>query len=219
MDDGYHVTARNRVKRLHERGRYDRETVHAILDEGLVCHLGFVVDGQPFVIPTGYWRQGERVYVHGSAASRTLRALKDGIEVCMTVTLLDGIVLARSGFHHSMNYRSVAIFGRARPVDDPAEKVAALTDFMERIAPGRWNEVREPSAQELKATTVLAIPLEEVSAKFRAGPPKDDEPDYDLPCWAGVVPLRMVADPPVADDRLDPAIPVPGYAGDFRFRR
>lgn len=210
----YEVTERTRVRRLPKRGHYDRETVHAILDAGLVCHLGFEADGQPFVVPTAYWRAGERVYFHGSAASRTLRALGGELPVCLTVTLVDGLVLARSGFHHSINYRSVMVLGRAVPVEDAAEKTAALETFMERLAPGRWQEVREPNAKELKATRVMYLPLEEVSAKVRTGPPVDDEEDYALPVWAGVVPLREVAEAPVPCPRLKPGTPVPAYAGE-----
>ncbi|MDJ0949796.1 MAG: pyridoxamine 5'-phosphate oxidase family protein [Alphaproteobacteria bacterium] len=207
----YVVTDRTRVRRVHQRGRYDRETVHAILDEGLICHLGFAVEGRPFVIPTAHWRDGERVYVHGSSASRTLRSLKAGVDVCLTVTLVDGLVMARSGFHHSMNYRCVMVFGRATLVDDPDEKMAALKTFLDKIAPGRWDEVRPPNDQEFKATTVLALPLEEVSAKVRTGPPVDDEEDYALPVWAGVVPLSLTQGSPEPDPRLAPGTPLPDY--------
>jgi nitroimidazol reductase NimA-like FMN-containing flavoprotein (pyridoxamine 5'-phosphate oxidase superfamily) len=208
----YAKTARTRVKRVPERGRYDRETVHAILDAGLICHVGFVADGQPLVIPTLHWRDGERLLIHGSSASRMIRVLAAGAEACVTVTLFDGLVLARSAFHHSVNYRSVVVLGTATAIEDPGEKTAVLSCLMERIVPGRWAEVRGPTAQELKATGVLAFPLDEVSAKLREGPPKDDEEDYALSVWAGVVPVRLVADPPVADPRLDPATPVPAYA-------
>lgn len=214
----YTATDRTRVRRLHQRAHYDRETVHAILDEGLVCHLGFVVDGRPFVVPTAYWRGGEHVYVHGSAASRTLRALEGGLEACLTVTLLDGLVLARSGFHHSMNYRSVMIFGRAALVDDESRKMRALEAFVERLTPGRWDEIRPPSAQEMKATTVLSLPLDEVSAKIRTGPPVDDEEDYALAVWAGVVPLGLTAGTPEADPKLAPGVPVPDYIASWRPR-
>jgi nitroimidazol reductase NimA-like FMN-containing flavoprotein (pyridoxamine 5'-phosphate oxidase superfamily) len=205
-------TPRTRVRRLPKRGVYEREAIDAVLDEGLVCHLGFVHDGHPVVIPTLYARVADVVYVHGSAASRMLRALADGFDACLTVTLLDGLVLARSAFHHSANYRSVVVFGRARHVAERGEKLAALEAFSEHVAPGRWAEVRPPSAQELKATTVLALPLEEASAKVRAGPPVDDEEDYPLDVWAGVIPLRLVASAPETDARVPPGVDVPAYA-------
>jgi len=201
-------TPRTTVRRLPKRGRYDRETVAAILDEGLVCHVGFVADGQPFVIPTLYARRGERLYVHGSAVSRMLLALAGGVPVCVTVTLVDGLVLARSVFNHSMNYRSVVVLGTATAVEGP-EKVAALETIAEHIAPGRWREARGPSDTELKATLVLSLPLDESSAKVRTGPPEDEEEDYALPCWAGVLPLALAAGSPVADPRLGPGIAVP----------
>jgi nitroimidazol reductase NimA-like FMN-containing flavoprotein (pyridoxamine 5'-phosphate oxidase superfamily) len=205
----YQATERTRVRRLPERAAYDRETVHAILDEGFVCHVGFVADGQPYVIPTGYARAGENLYLHGSTGSRL--GLRPGMPVCVTVTLLDGLVLARSAFHHSMNYRSVTVLGRTRPVTDPGEKEAALRAFVEHVVPGRSDEVRGGDGRELAATAVLAVPLEEVSAKVRTGPPKDDEEDYALPVWAGVLPLALVPGDPVPDDRLDPAVPVPPH--------
>jgi nitroimidazol reductase NimA-like FMN-containing flavoprotein (pyridoxamine 5'-phosphate oxidase superfamily) len=205
----YQATERTRVRRLPERAAYDRETVHAILDEGFVCHVGFVADGQPYVIPTGYARAGESLYLHGSTGSRL--GLRPGMPVCVTVTLLDGLVLARSAFHHSMNYRSVTVLGRTRPVTDPGEKEAALRAFVEHVVPGRSDEVRGGDGRELAATAVLAVPLEEVSAKVRTGPPKDDEEDHALPVWAGVLPLALVPGDPVPDDRLDPAVPVPPH--------
>jgi len=211
---------RTRVRRVPERGAYDREQIDAILDAGLVCHLGFVHDGQPFVIPTLYGRVGDEVYVHGSAASRMLRTLKGGVDACLTVTLVDGLVLARSIFHHSINYRSVVVLGRAAEVTDPDEKVRALEAFGERILPGRWAEVRPPTALELKATSILRMPLDEASAKLRQGPPADDEEDYGLPVWAGVIPLALQADEPQPDPRLAfdlPAPPVPArYDGSRR---
>jgi len=188
---------------------YDHETVFKILDEAFVCHVGFVVDGQPYVIPTNFGRVGETLYLHGSAASRMLRTLSEGIPVCVTVTLVDGLVLARSAFHHSANYRSVVILGTARLVDDPAEKMEALRLFTEHIMKGRWEQIRWPNEQELKGTTVLALPIEEVSAKVRTGDPKDDEEDYELPIWAGVLPLQVVPATPIPDTRLKPGIPVP----------
>jgi len=207
----FEKTERTTLRRLPARGVYDRELVYSILDEGLICHVGFAVEGRPFVIPTGFARHGDQLYIHGSQASRMLRTLKGGIDVCMTVTLLDGLVLARSAFHHSMNYRSVVVFGRATTVDDPADKVAALVAFSEHVIPGRWNDVREPTEQELKATTVLSLPLEEVSAKVRTGPPLDDEEDYELPVWAGVIPLQLVATAPIPDPRLGTGIERPDY--------
>src|SRR5918912_2870446 len=207
--ENFEPTERTTLKRLPKRGSYERETVNEILDEGFVCHVGFVVDGRPFVIPTGYGRAGDKLYIHGSAASRMLKTLRDGVDVCVTVTLLDGLVLARSAFHHSMNYRSVVVFGRARAVEDDAEKMRALHAFTEHVAPGRWAEVRRPNRQELDATTVLALPLTEASAKVRTGPPVDDEEDYSLPVWAGELPLRLTAGTPVADPRLPPEIKPP----------
>jgi len=205
-------TSRTRVVREADRGVYDREAVYRILDEGFLCHIGFVSDGQPFVIPTSYGRKDAHLYVHGSAASRMLRHLKDGVPVCITVTLLDGLVLARSVFNHSMNYRSVVILGKATLVDDPAEKFAALRTLSEHILPGRWDDSRQPNERELKATSVLRVPIEEFSAKVRTGPPIDDEEDYSFPTWAGVVPLGITVGTPINDPRLDPTRPVPGYA-------
>jgi nitroimidazol reductase NimA-like FMN-containing flavoprotein (pyridoxamine 5'-phosphate oxidase superfamily) len=209
--DSLPITPRTQVKRLPQRGSYDRSLVHQILDEGLVCHVGFVVDAQPFVIPTAYGRVGDRLYIHGSPASRMLRTLKESIEVCVTVTLLDGLVLARSAFHHSMNYRSVVIFGKATLIEDATEKLDALRAFTEHVVPGRWSEVRPPTPQELAGTLVLALPLDESSAKVRTGPPKDDEPDYALPVWAGELPLRLSAQTPIADPQLPPDIELPAY--------
>lgn len=204
-------TDRTRVVRMPQRGVYDQETVHRILDEGLVCHLGYTLDGQPFVIPTMYAREGDQLYIHGSAASRTLRQVGAGIPVCVTVTLTDGLVLARSVFNHSMNYRSVVALGVASLVESPAEKLEALRGFTEKLLPGRWAETRPPTEQELKATSVLRLPLSEVSAKVRTGPPKDDEADYALPVWAGVIPLRLVAEPPIRDERCDPSLTPPRF--------
>src|SRR5271168_4180262 len=204
-------TERTQVKRLPKRGKYDRETVHKILDEGFVCHVGFSVDGQPYVIPTNYGRTGDVLYLHGSAASRMLRTLSGGVPVCVTVTHVDGLVLARSAFHHSVNYRSVVILGNARLVEDPAEKMEALRLFTEHVMKGRWDDVRQPTEQELKATTVLALPLEEVSAKVRTGGPIDDEADYTLPVWAGVLPLETVVREPIPDAQRKGDPPVPEY--------
>jgi nitroimidazol reductase NimA-like FMN-containing flavoprotein (pyridoxamine 5'-phosphate oxidase superfamily) len=207
--DHYQRTERTQVRRLPERAAYDRATVHAILDEGFLCHLGFVVDGQPYVIPTGYARVGDTVFLHGSTGSRL--GLRPGMDVCVTVTLVDGLVLARSAFHHSMNYRSVMAIGRLRPVTDPGEKEVALRALVEHIVPGRSDEVRGGDPRELAATAVVALPLDEVSAKVRTGPPKDDEPDYDLPIWAGVLPLALIPGEPAPDPVLDPSIPTPAH--------
>jgi nitroimidazol reductase NimA-like FMN-containing flavoprotein (pyridoxamine 5'-phosphate oxidase superfamily) len=204
-------TERTQVKRLPKRGKYDRETVYSILDAGFVCHVGFCVDGQPYVIPTNYGRSGDTVYLHGSAASRMLRTLSQGVPVSVTVTHVDGLVLARSAFHHSVNYRSVVILGTARLVEDPAEKMEALRIFTDHVMKGRWDDVRQPTEQELKATTVLALPLEEVSAKVRTGGPVDDEADYTLPVWAGVLPLETVPKEPIADPQRKSDRPIPEY--------
>jgi nitroimidazol reductase NimA-like FMN-containing flavoprotein (pyridoxamine 5'-phosphate oxidase superfamily) len=206
--DTYTPTGRTEVRRLAKRGVYDKPQIHAILDEGYLCHVGFVVEGQPYVIPTGYVRSGDRIYIHGSAASRMLRTLDQGVDVCLTVTLVDGFVLARSAFHHSMNYRSVVVLGKAWLVTDPDEKRNALRSFTNHILPGRWEEVRQPTEQELKATSVLSLTLDEVSAKVRTGPPIDDEEDYAFPVWAGVVPIRTQVGQPVPDARVLPDIPV-----------
>jgi nitroimidazol reductase NimA-like FMN-containing flavoprotein (pyridoxamine 5'-phosphate oxidase superfamily) len=207
--DLYRRTERTRLRRLPERAAYDRATVHAILDEGFLCHVGFVAGGQPYAIPTGYARVGETIYLHGSTGSRL--GLRPGMDICVTVTLLDGLVLARSAFHHSMNYRSVMVLGRTRAVRAPEEKDAALRALVEHIVPGRTEEVRGPDGRELAATAVLALPLAEVSAKVRTGPPKDDDPDYDLPIWAGVLPLALTPGDPVPDPVLDPSIAPPDH--------
>jgi uncharacterized protein len=212
MSETQMPTARTRVVREADRAIYDRETVYRILDEGFLCHAGFVHDGQPFVIPTSYGRKDASLYIHGSAASRTLREMKDGVPVCITVTLLEGLVLARSIFNHSMNYRSVVILGRATLVDDREEKLAALRLLSEHILPGRWDDVRQPNERELKATSVMCVPIEEFSAKVRVGPPIDDEEDYSFPTWAGVVPLEIVAGTPIDDVRLLPGKEAPEYA-------
>jgi nitroimidazol reductase NimA-like FMN-containing flavoprotein (pyridoxamine 5'-phosphate oxidase superfamily) len=207
--DHYQRTERTQLRRLPERGAYDRATVHAILDEGFICHVGFVVDGQPHVIPTGYVRVGETIYLHGSSGSRL--GLRPGMPVCVTVTLLDGIVLARSAFHHSFQYRSVVALGRTRLVTDPEEKDTALSALVEHFVPGRSTDVRPGDRRELAATAVLALPLEEVSAKVRTGDPKDEDQDYDLPYWAGILPLSLEPGRPMPDPRLKPGIPVPPY--------
>lgn len=208
-------TERTTLKRLPQRGSFERQQINEILDEGFICHVGFVVNGQPFVIPTGYARAGDTLIIHGSQASRMLRQVGQGIDVCVTVTLIDGLVLARSAFHHSMNYRSVVVFGRARVIEDREAKLFALTALSEHMIPGRWDEVRLPNERELQLTTVLEIPLTEASAKVRIGPPVDDEEDYDLPVWAGVIPLQIVAQKPIADPRLAPNITAPRHAIDY----
>jgi len=212
-------TPRTRVVREPQRAVYDREAAYRILDEGFICHVGFVLDGQPFVIPTSYGRRDGNLYIHGSAASRMLRNLKEGVPVCLTVTLLDGLVLARSVFNHSMNYRSVVILGKATLVEDRDEKLAALRILSEHILPGRWDDARQPNEQELKATSVLRLPIEEFSAKVRNGPPIDDEEDYAFPTWAGVIPLEMIAGVAVNDPRLDSGRTVPEYVRDYSRKR
>jgi nitroimidazol reductase NimA-like FMN-containing flavoprotein (pyridoxamine 5'-phosphate oxidase superfamily) len=204
-------TTRTTLKRLPQRGSYDRELINQILDEAFICHVAFIVDGQPFVIPTGYARADDKLFIHGSQSSRMLRILEQGIDVCVTVTLIDGLVLARSAFHHSMNYRSVVVFGCATIVDEPEEKLAALLALSEHMIPGRWADVRKPNERELQLTTVLSLPLTEASAKVRTGPPLDDEEDYDLPVWSGVIPLRLIAEAPLDDPRLKAEIAAPDY--------
>ncbi len=200
-------TERTTVKRLATRGVYDRDMVYAILDEALICHAGFVVDGAPVVIPTIHWRQGDTLYFHGSAASRMLRSLRNGVEACVTVTIVDGLVIARSAFHHSMNYRSAMIFGTAREVTDREEKLIALDALVEHVLRGRSSESRPANEKELRQTMVLAMPIEEASAKVRTGGPVDDEEDYALPLWAGVVPVRLAYGEPIDDGRVKVEIP------------
>jgi nitroimidazol reductase NimA-like FMN-containing flavoprotein (pyridoxamine 5'-phosphate oxidase superfamily) len=212
-------SARTRLVREPDRAVYDLAAAYKILDEGFICHVGFVVDGQPFVIPTGYGRVGDSLYIHGSAASRMLRRVDEGVAVCVTVTLLDGLVLARSIFNHSMNYRSVVILGTARAVNDPKEKLEALRLLSEHILPGRWVESRQPNEKELKATLVMRLPIEEFSAKVRQGPPVDDEEDYGFPTWAGVIPLEVVPGKPINDPKLDPEREVPAYASTYSRNR
>lgn len=215
MQQSFTPSERTRVVREPQRGVYDREVIYKILDEGLVCHAGFVTDGQAFVIPTLYARVGNGIYFHGSAASRMLRCAAEGAQVCVTVTLTDGIVLARSVFNHSMNYRSVVALGKATLVEPAEEKLAALRAFTEKILPGRWEDARQPNERELKATSILRLPLTEISAKIRTGPPEDDAEDYELLVWAGVIPLRVVAGAPIRDERCDLGIPVPRYAANY----
>jgi uncharacterized protein len=225
MSETQMPTPRTRVVREAHRADYDRETVYRILDEGFLCHVGFAVDGQPFVIPTSYGRKDASLYIHGSAASRMLRQMqkRDGenetVPVCITVTLLDGLVLARSIFNHSMNYRSVVILGKATLVDDPHEKLAALRTLSEHILPGRWDDSRQPNDRELKQTSVLRVPIEEFSAKIRQGPAIDDEEDYSFPTWAGVIPLETKAGQPINDARLLPGKEVPEYARGYSRHR
>ena len=200
-------TPRTRLVREPQRAVYDRDAVNQILDEAFLCHVGFVADGQPYVIPTSYGRDGDVLYIHGSAASRMLRHLDQGVSVCITVTLVDGLVLARSVFNHSMNYRSVVILGRATLVADPAEKLAALRTLSEHILPHRWDDSRQPNEKELKATSVLRLPINEFSAKVRVGPAVDDEEDYSFPTWAGVIPLEMKSGAPIRDERCERELP------------
>jgi len=212
-------TPRVRVRRLPDRAVYERAAIDAILDEAPICHVGFVHDGRPFAIPTIHARDGDVLYVHGSTASRMLRTLSRGVDVCVTVTLLDGLVLARSQFHHSMNYRSAVVLGSARQVDDPEEKRRALTVVVEHVIPGRTGQARAPTEKELAQTTILAVSLDEASAKVRTGPPIDDEEDLGLPVWAGVVPLRLVSGEPVPADDLPPGLSVPSYPVRFSAER
>ncbi len=212
MTQSYGPTERTRVRRRSQRGAYDQATIHSILDEGMTCHVGFVVAGRPVVIPTIYVRRGSAIYLHGAQTNRTLQAVASGGEVCVTVTLVDGLVLARSAFHHSMNYRSVVIFGTGRSVEESAEKNDVLHALTEHLVPGRWQDVRTPTAAELAQTLVVAIDIVEASAKIRSGPPIDDEEDYALPVWAGVVPLRLAAEAPIVDPRLPTGSEVPRYA-------
>lgn len=207
-------TERTTVRRLAKRGNYDRATIEAILDEALICHVGFVVEGQPVVIPTIHTRVGEMLYFHGSMASRMLRSLREGVPACVTVTILDGLVLARSAFHHSMNYRSVVVFGTAREVTDRDEKLRVLEALVEHVVAGRAADARGPNEQELRQTLVLGLPIAEASAKIRTGPPIDDEEDYALPIWAGVLPMRTVPGEPLPDERT--AAAVPDYVRKYR---
>ena len=219
MSDNYTPTERTRIVREPQRAVYDRATAYQILDEGFICHVGFVADGQPFVIPTGYGRSGDNLYIHGSAASRMLRNLDQGVSVCVTVTLLEGLVLARSIFNHSMNYRSVVVLGTAVAVEDQEEKLKALRALSEHILPGRWAESRQPNEKELKATLVMRLPIEEFSAKVRQGPPIDDEEDYSFPTWAGVIPLELGPGMPINDPRLGAGRAVPEYARSYGRKR
>jgi nitroimidazol reductase NimA-like FMN-containing flavoprotein (pyridoxamine 5'-phosphate oxidase superfamily) len=209
-------SSRTTVKRLAKRADYDRNTVNAILDEALICHVGFVIDGSPVVIPTIHTRVGNTLYFHGSAASRMLRSLRDGIDACVTVTILDGLVMARSAFHHSMNYRSVVVLGRGREVVDVEEKLQVLDALVEHVCAGRVNDVRPPNETELRQTLVIALPLTEASAKIRVGPPIDDEEDYALPIWAGVIPFALTPSAPIDDARLAAGVARPEYATRYK---
>ena len=215
MSEITNPTARTRVVREPHRGVYERETVYQFLDEGLVCHVGFVSEGQPFVIPMNYGRSGGHLYLHGSVASRMLRRLDQGVPVCVTVTLLDGLVFARSIFNHSMNYRSVVVLGTAKPVEDATQKLEGLRAISEHMAPGRWKDARPPTETELKATLVLRLPIQEFSGKARRGPPMDDEKDYPFPVWAGVLPLTLQASEPINDPHLNPPRAVPEYVKNY----
>jgi uncharacterized protein len=212
-------TSRTTLKRRPGRGSYDRALIHSILDEALVCHIGFAVNGEPFVVPTTYGRIDDRLYIHGAVASRMLKNLAKGVPMCFTVTLLDGLVLARSAFHHSMNYRSVMVFGIAREVTDPDERERAFEAVVNHVMPGRYAETRAPDEQEIKATSVLALDIEEASAKVRSGPPIDADEDYALPYWAGVVPMKLTPQAPMPDERLSPGIPVPAGVAAYRTAR
>jgi nitroimidazol reductase NimA-like FMN-containing flavoprotein (pyridoxamine 5'-phosphate oxidase superfamily) len=212
-------TKHTRLKRFHQRGDYTLETINSILDEALICHMGFVHEGRPFVIPTAFGRVGDRLYLHGSSASRALRTLATGIEACITVTLTDGLVLARSAFNHSFNYRSVVVLGTAAPVIDPDEKELAVQTFTERLVPGRWADVRWPTRTELKATSVLTMPITEASAKVRVGPPADEGLDLEHDAWAGVIPFETAVLPPLPDPKLPDGFPVPDYVSAWQFAR
>ena len=211
-------SARTTVRRLPDRGRYERDEIYTVLDAGFICHVGFCAAGQPYVVPTSYWRKGDDIYFHGSAASRMLRTLSDEIPVCLTVTHVDGLVLARSGFHHSINYRSAMILGNAAPVTDTEEKFTALKDFVDYVLPGRWPEIRWPDEQEMKATLVMRLRIEEASVKIRSGDPKDDAADLTMNVWAGVIPLHIVAGKPIPAKDLIPGVAEPGYAQNYRTR-
>lgn len=216
MSERFKITEKTKLKRLPKRGNFDRETVYQILDEAFVCHVGFTVENQPFVIPTAYGRKDDVLYIHGSAASRMMKNLAMEIDICVTVTILDGLVLARSAFHHSVNYRSVVIFGKAELVTENSEKFEALRIFTEHIIPNRWNEIREPNAKELKATTVLRLPITEASAKMRFGNPIDDDEDMSLNIWAGVIPIELTAQSPISDDLLAKNIEMPDHVKNYR---
>jgi nitroimidazol reductase NimA-like FMN-containing flavoprotein (pyridoxamine 5'-phosphate oxidase superfamily) len=210
---------RNQIQRLPKRGEYRKDAIYKIIDEALICHVGFVQEGQPFVIPTIHTREGDTIYLHGALSSRMLGYIQEGNPLCIEITLLDGIVFARSAFHSSLNYRSVVLFGTGRVVEPEEEKRHALEVLMKHIAPGRWEEARKPNRKELATTRVVAIPIESASAKIRTGPPADDEEDYQLPVWAGILPLQLQSLEPVADERLGKGISVPDYIADYSRNR
>ncbi|OWY14879.1 flavin-nucleotide-binding protein [Thioclava sp. JM3] len=216
MTETLPVTERSRLRRLHERGHFDRDSINTILDAQPMCHVGYVRDGKPYVTPTMQWREGDHVYWHGSSASRALRSQKE-TEVCLTVSILDGLVLARSGMHHSLNTRSVMLFGVAFKVEDPAEKLQKLGNFVNHLYPGRYETLRPDHEQDLKATTVLGMEITEGAAKIRTGGPSDDEEDYALPIWAGVIPLRMEVGDPIPDPRNLDGVEMPAHVRDFRY--
>ncbi len=211
----FSLTKKNTVKRLSKRGFYDEETIYKILDEGIICHVSFVLSNQPYIIPTAYVRVGDNIYIHGAKANQMMNALNEGTDACIAVTLLDGYVLARSAFHHSMNYRSVVLFGKGKIVEDKSEKLMALKAFSEHLIPGRWDDVRSPDDKELSATIVLKFSIDEASAKVRTGPPVDDKEDYELNIWAGVVPFKFKTGEPVRDKQLKESISLPDYLLDF----
>jgi len=219
MNDNQAPSERTRVKRLPKRGAYDRETIHRILDEGLVAHVGLVVDGNPVVTPMTYARDGERLLFHGSTASRTMRTLASGAEACVAVTQVDALVLARSAFHHSMNYRSVVVFGKARAITDPEEKLAAFRRFFDRLIPGRWKDVRSPNQVEMNQTLMVEIPIDEASAKARTGGPIDEDDDYALQVWAGLIPFSFTPDEPVPDETLPDDVEMPEYVRSYTRRK
>jgi uncharacterized protein len=218
VTDTFPKTARNKVKRLAERGHYDAAIIYPIVDAALICHVGFAIEGQPYIIPTLHARQGDTILLHGAKGSRLLRHIQSGGEVCITITLVDGIVLARSVFHHSINYRSVVLFGKGAVIVGEQEQLQALEVFTERLIPGRWHDARLPNALELKQTLVVAVHIESASAKIRTGPPGDEADDLDLPVWAGVLPLRQIAGAPLADPQLKPTVELPAYIRDFDVR-
>jgi uncharacterized protein len=216
MSNTIEPTEKTLLKRLPKRGNFDRDVINEILDEAFICHVGFVANGKPYVIPTAYGRVGDEMYIHGSSASRMMKSLADGIDLCVTVTLIDGLVLARSAFNHSINYRSIVIMGNAEMVVGDDEKMKALEAFTEHLIPGRWKDVRQPTEQELKATSVLRLPINEASAKIRTGDPLDNEEDYSLRVWAGVLPLALKAGEPIPDARLDPDIEPQHYVQRYK---
>ena len=216
MTDSLKKTPRSRLKRRPGRGSFEREAVNAVLDAGLICHVGYVIDGAPLVTPTLHWRMGDKVFWHGSAASRALRTQAAGGDVCLTVTLLDGLVMARSAFHHSVNYRSAMLFGRAHKLEDRGEQMVAMEGLLDRVAPGRWQDARPPTDKELKATLILWMAIEEGAAKVRSGPPIDDAEDMSIPCWAGVVPVAPTLGKPVPDPLMKAGVAPPPYLGKIR---